>query len=91
MQDLPNSDQKNYSDASNNKPIHSVSEQESNGVREKERQLRLFAHIFDSVNEGIIVTDGGKNMLFINPAFSTITGYSANDLIGKNLNLLHLD
>lgn len=90
MQDLPNSDQKNYPDASNNKTIHSVLEQESNGVREQERQLRLFAHIFDSVNEGIIVTDADKNMLFINPAFSTITGYSANDLIGKNLNLLHL-
>ncbi len=90
MQDLPSSDHKNYPDATNNKAIHSVSGQNSNGVREKERQLRLFAHIFDSVNEGIIVTDADKNMLFINPAFSTITGYSANDLIGKNLNLLHL-
>ena len=90
MQDLPNSDQKNYPDVSNNKTVHSVSGQESNGVREKERQLRLFAHIFDSVNEGIIVTDADKNMLFINPAFSTITGYSTNDLIGQNLNLLEL-
>ncbi len=51
----------------------------------------LFAHIFNSINEGIIVTDADKNMLFINPAFSIITGYSANDLIGKSLNLLHLD
>jgi len=91
MQDLPSSDQQNDPTAANNKIIRSISGQESNGVREKERQLRLFAHIFDSVNEGIIVTDADKNMLFINSAFSTITGYSANDLIGKNLNLLHLD
>ena len=68
----------------------SSSGQESDSVRQKEKQLRLFAHIFNSVHEGIIVTDADKNMLFINPAFSTITGYSANDLIGKNLNLLHL-
>lgn len=89
MQDLPSSDQEIDSDATNNKTVHVVSGQESSGVRQKERQLRLFAHIFDSVNEGIIVTDADKNMLFINPAFSTITGYSANDLIGKNLNLLN--
>lgn len=68
----------------------SSSGQESDSVRQKEKQLRLFAHIFNNVHEGIIVTDADKNMLFINPAFSTITGYSANDLIGKNLNLLHL-
>lgn len=90
MQDLPSSDQQIDSDATNNKKIHPVLGQERNDVRQKERQLRLFAHIFDSVNEGIIVTDADKNMLFINPAFSTITGYSANDLIGKNLDLLHL-
>ena len=90
MQDLPSSDQKNYPYTKNNKIIRSISEQESNGVRKKERQLRLFAHIFDSVNEGIIVLDADKTMLFINSAFSTITGYSATDLIGKNLNLLNL-
>ncbi|CAH1387809.1 putative bifunctional diguanylate cyclase/phosphodiesterase [Candidatus Nitrotoga sp. M5] len=90
MQDLPSSDQKNYPYTKNNKIIRSISGQESNGVRKKERQLRLFAHIFDSVNEGIIVLDADKTMLFINSAFSTITGYSATDLIGKNLNLLNL-
>ncbi|BBJ22543.1 putative bifunctional diguanylate cyclase/phosphodiesterase [Candidatus Nitrotoga sp. AM1P] len=68
----------------------SSSGQESDSVRQKEKQLRLFAHIFNNVHEGIIVTDADKNMLFINPAFSIITGYSANDLIGRNLNLLHL-
>lgn len=90
MQDLSSSDQQINPDVTNNKKIHPVLGQERNDVRQKEKQLRLFAHIFDSVNEGIIVTDVDKNMLFINPAFSTITGYSANDLIGKNLNLLHL-
>ncbi|MEO6421869.1 MAG: diguanylate cyclase, partial [Candidatus Nitrotoga sp.] len=90
MQDLSSFHQQNDPDATNKKKIHPFSGQESNSLYQKERQLRLFAHIFDSVNEGIIVTDADKYMLFINPAFSIITGYSANDLIGKNLDLLHL-
>ncbi|RFC39044.1 MAG: PAS domain S-box-containing protein/diguanylate cyclase (GGDEF) domain-containing protein [Candidatus Nitrotoga sp. LAW] len=90
MQDLSSPNLQIDPDAANNRTVSSASGQESGSVRQKEKQLRLFAHIFNSVHEGIIVTDADKNMLFINPAFSTITGYSANDLIGKNLNLLHL-
>jgi PAS domain-containing protein len=89
MQSLSITDQQINPDAQNNKTISSVSGQERNGVRKKEKQLRLFAHIFNSINEGIIVTDAEKSMLFINPAFSNITDYSANDLIGKSLDLLH--
>jgi diguanylate cyclase (GGDEF)-like protein/PAS domain S-box-containing protein len=78
MQDLSSSNQQIDSDAA------------SNVVRQKkDTQLSLFAHIFDRVKEGIIVMDADKFMLFINPAFSAITGYSANDLIGKSLHLLH--
>ncbi|MCE9551243.1 MAG: EAL domain-containing protein [Betaproteobacteria bacterium] len=78
MQDLSSSNQQIDLDAA------------SNVVRQKkDTQLSLFAHIFDRVKEGIIVMDADKFMLFINPAFSAITGYSANDLIGKSLQLLH--
>ena len=57
--------------------------------KEATEHLRLFARIFDSVNEGIIVTDTDRNMMFVNPAFSAITGYSAAETLGKNPRLLH--
>jgi len=90
MQDLSSLAQKINPDVENSEAMRSVSVQENNVVRQKkDTQLSLFAHIFDRVKEGIIVTDADKFMLFINPAFSAITGYSANDLIGKSLHLLH--
>ncbi len=57
--------------------------------KEATEQLRLFARIFDTINEGVIVTDSANNIVLVNPAFSSITGYSAAEAIGKNPRLLH--
>lgn len=57
--------------------------------KEATEQLRLFARIFDTINEGVIVTDSANNIVSVNPAFSAITGYSAAEAIGKNPRLLH--
>lgn len=47
-----------------------------------ERELNIASHMFDS-HEGIIVTDADMVIQRVNPAFSQITGYSAEDMIGK--------
>ena len=57
--------------------------------KEATEQLRLFARIFDTINEGVIVTDSANNIVSVNPAFSAITGYSASETIGKNPRMLH--
>jgi diguanylate cyclase (GGDEF)-like protein/PAS domain S-box-containing protein len=57
--------------------------------KEATEQLRLFARIFDTINEGVVVTDSANNIVSVNPAFSAITGYSAAEAIGKNPRLLH--
>ncbi|MCE9550275.1 MAG: EAL domain-containing protein [Betaproteobacteria bacterium] len=57
--------------------------------KEATEQLRLFARIFDTINEGVVVTDSANNIVSVNPAFSTITGYSAAEAIGKNPRMLH--
>ena len=57
--------------------------------KEATEQLRLFARIFDTINEGVIVTDSANNIVSVNPAFSAITGYSAAEAIGKNPRMLH--
>lgn len=53
-----------------------------------EAQLGYARQIFDSMVEGVIVTDPANSIVQVNPAFSTITGYSAADAIGKKPNLL---
>ncbi|CAH1904935.1 putative Diguanylate cyclase [Candidatus Nitrotoga sp. HW29] len=57
--------------------------------KEATERLRLFARIFDTINEGVVVTDASNNIMLVNPAFSSITGYSATEAIGKNPRILH--
>ncbi len=57
--------------------------------KESTERLRLFARIFDTINEGVAVTDSTNNIMLVNPAFSAITGYSASEAIGKNPRILH--
>ena len=48
-----------------------------------EDQLRLAARVFDRAGEGIMVTDPQQHILTVNDAFSKVTGYSAEDVLGK--------
>jgi PAS domain S-box-containing protein len=38
--------------------------------------------------EAVLVTDAGAHILYVNPAFTRMTGYSARDAIGRNPNML---
>jgi two-component system CheB/CheR fusion protein len=53
-----------------------------------ESQLRLAARVFDRSSEGIMVTDTNQNILTINDAFSIITGYSSEEVVGKTPKML---
>lgn len=68
---------------------HFVAVQEEITARkENETRLRLLARIFESVNEGIVVTDANKRIVLVNPAFSLITGYGAEEVMGRDPSLL---
>ena len=51
---------------------------------EIERQQRLNARVFESSTDAIAITDANARILSVNPAFSRITGYSPEEVIGKN-------
>lgn len=53
-----------------------------------EAQLRLAAGVFAHAIEGIMITDRNNNIILVNPAFSKITGYTAEEVTGKNPHLL---
>ncbi len=56
--------------------------------KDDEKQLRLAATIFNGTQEGITITDMQGQIITVNPAFCTITGYSEAELIGKNPRVL---
>lgn len=53
-----------------------------------EQELRIAAATFSTQN-GMIITDPQGVILRVNPAFSRLTGYSAEEAVGKTPALLH--
>lgn len=51
--------------------------------RKVQDELRLAANVFESIAEGVIVTDRRNRILAVNPAFFRITGFSREEVIGK--------
>ena len=53
-----------------------------------EDSLRVTASVFDNTLEAIIITDANNSIIDINSAFTYITGYSREEVIGHNPKLL---
>ncbi|MFZ2855839.1 MAG: EAL domain-containing protein [Rhodocyclaceae bacterium] len=58
---------------------------------EADEQLRLAEQVFEYSPEAILVTDGDGAILRVNPAFTLITGYPPEDVIGQNPRILRSD
>jgi diguanylate cyclase (GGDEF)-like protein/PAS domain S-box-containing protein len=56
--------------------------------KHSERKLRQAASIFENTIEGVIITDAQCNILSVNPAFTSITGYEEDEVRGKNPRVL---
>jgi|GEM_PF-826030 len=56
--------------------------------KQTEEEMKLAALVYQSSNEGIQVMDADNHILAVNPAFTAITGYTAQEVIGKNPSLL---
>lgn len=60
-------------------------------TRMDESQLRLAASVFSNTRDGIMIADAGGNILDINRAFSRITGYSRDEVVGRQSDMLRSD
>jgi diguanylate cyclase (GGDEF)-like protein/PAS domain S-box-containing protein len=63
----------------------------SRDITERKRvevELRLATQVFESCREAITVTDAETRILWVNRAFSDITGYSAAEAVGQTPRLL---
>lgn len=57
-------------------------------ARRAGEQVRLSASVFDNAMEGIIITDAQSRIVRVNRAFSRTTGFTAEEAIGRQPNLL---
>ncbi len=53
-----------------------------------EAGMRLAEKVFASVDAGVMVTDKGAQIIKVNPAFTAITGYSPEEVIGQTPRIL---
>ena len=68
-------------------PLRSILARDITERKEAEQQLRIAATAFES-QEGMVVTDAQKIILRVNQSFSRITGYAAEEVIGRHIRLL---
>ena len=57
-------------------------------LREQSTRLKLAASVFATASEGITITDTRGTILDANAAFTRVTGYSREEIIGKNPRIL---
>jgi PAS domain S-box-containing protein len=52
-------------------------------LRDREEQLEVAAHAFERMAEGMVVANAAGRILTVNQAYSRITGYAAEELVGR--------
>lgn len=57
-------------------------------LRREAERLRLDASVLEHSLNGIVITDARERIVEVNPAFSDITGYSREEIIGRTPRLL---
>ncbi len=59
-------------------------------MRDRQRvlELKMARMVFEVANEGIIVTDERTRILAVNPAFSEITGFRPDEVVGRRTTVL---
>lgn len=73
----------------NGKPDYLISVIEDISERKAaEAKLRLSARVFESTAEGVMITDAQQRILTVNEAFCQITGWSADEVVGRTPSIL---
>ncbi len=67
------------------RPLRSIgTAQDITGLRHLESQTSLLGSAFQYSGEAILITDSENRIITVNPAFSRLTGYSAEEALGRN-------
>lgn len=72
------------------KPETNQLTQDAKEIIEEEQQLKLLEKVINSTSDAIVITEGkpldkpGPAILYVNNAFTEMTGYTAEEVLGKN-------
>jgi diguanylate cyclase (GGDEF)-like protein/PAS domain S-box-containing protein len=57
-------------------------------VRDRDRRMEMAMQAYALSRDGIVMTDGDNRIVSVNPAFSRLTGYSVEEVRGKDPKIL---
>jgi len=60
-------------------------------VRKTTRELRAFRYAIENSDNSIVITDKDRHIEYVNEAFESRTGYTKEEVYGKNPNILKSD
>ena len=60
-------------------------------LKEAEASRRMLATAMEQAAEAVVITDLGGDILYVNPAFEKVTGYSKQEVLGQNPRILKSD
>ncbi len=75
----------------NGEPMHLLSMRDVTSRKQTESQLRILQRSLEASSNGVVITDArlpDHPILYVNPAFERITGYSEEEVVGRNCRFL---
>ncbi len=57
-------------------------------VKQAEEQINRLAEVVQQAHEAVVITDLNAKIQYVNPAFERLTGYTAEEAVGKNPRIL---
>jgi len=60
----------------------------TNDIRKHSEETDMLASALQGAGESVVITDSNANIIYVNESFTTVTGYSQEEVLGKNPNIL---
>ncbi len=68
--------------------LHQIVQQRDKALKESKQHLRVAEEIIKASLDAIMITDEAGSIMSVNPAFTRVTGYQENEVLGKNSHIL---
>ncbi|WP_456387545.1 PAS domain S-box protein [Desulfolithobacter sp.] len=67
---------------------HRIISQQADALVRSEQRLRLFSKAVEQSGNSIVITDREGKIIYVNPHFTAVTGYTSSEALGQNPRIL---